>query len=429
MDRIMIVEDNPVLLKILQSGMRKYENRFVTITAKDGEEAIQILQAEPISLLVTDLQMPKVDGLTLLAYMNEHHPEIPCVVMSAHGTPQIKEKIGRDVLRFIEKPFAIDELIETILPALENDQPGGTLNGISIANFLQMIHMEQKTCLLEIEIPDGRTGYFYFEEGILFDAVFDDLQGEEAALTLIPNERARIRFKNLAKGTKKVTRRIGKDLMPLLMDAMRLKDESNFSNQADIEEEGGEGEGFRVESDWVDLEDMKTAEVETDFAFSDSEDELSFLETADPAAASEVVQPRPETSPSPADARKVRSTPAEAPSALAGLKEIAGYRGSAVVDPAGEVLIQDSVEPDLDLDLVAAVAVDLIRSAGGVAKRTGLGECREVLLSAGGGTLLCISPDREEFHALVLLGANGNRAMAKITLKKIMPSLEAALSG
>ena len=105
MDMIMIVEDNPVLLKILQSGMRKYENRFITLTAKDGEEAIEILENEPISLLVTDLQMPKVDGLTLLAYMNEHHPEIPCVVMSAHGTPQIKERVSKDVLRFIEKPF------------------------------------------------------------------------------------------------------------------------------------------------------------------------------------------------------------------------------------------------------------------------------------------------------------------------------------
>ncbi|MCF8051622.1 MAG: response regulator [Desulfobacterales bacterium] len=427
MDRIMIVEDNPVLLKILQSGMRKYENRFVTLTAKDGEEAIEILQNEPISLLVTDLQMPKVDGLTLLAYMNEHHPEIPCVVMSAHGTPQIKEKIARDVLRFIEKPFEIEELVETILPALENDQPGGTLNGISIANFLQMVHMEQKTCLLEIEIPDGRTGYFYFEEGVLFDAVFDNLQGEEAALALIPNERAKIRFKNLAKGTKKVTRRIGKDLMPLLMDAMRLKDESNFSHKAGIEEQEDEGGGFMVESEWVDPEDMQAAAVETGFIFPDSDDESPPPEATEPETAPEAAQTGPETSPPSAYASGARSTPAEAASALAGLQAVTGYRGSAVADLSGEVLIQDTVEPDLDLELIGAVALDLVRAGSRVAKETGLGECLEVLLSADGGILLCVSPARQEFHALVLLGANGNRALAKIALKKIMPSLQAAL--
>lgn len=427
MDRIMIVEDNPVLLKILQSGMRKYENRFVTLTAKDGEEAIEILQNEPISLLVTDLQMPKVDGLTLLAYMNEHHPEIPCVVMSAHGTPQIKEKIAPDVLRFIEKPFEIEELVETILPALENEQPGGTLNGISIANFLQMVHMEQKTCLLEIEIPDGRTGYFYFEEGVLFDAVFDNLQGEEAALALIPNEKAKIRFKNLAKGAKKVTRRIGKDLMPLLMDAMRLKDESNFSHEAGIEEQEDEGGGFMVESEWVDTEDMQAAAVETDFVFPDFDDEPEPPETAEPETAPDAAKTAPEASPLSADTSRARSTPAEAASALAGLQEVTGYRGCTVVDLSGEVLIQDTVEPDLDLELIAAVALDLIRAGGRVAKETGLGECLEVLLSADGGILLCVSPAKEEFHALVLLGANGNRALAKIALKKIMPSLQAAL--
>jgi len=428
MDRILIVEDNPVLLKILQSGMRKYENRFVTLTAKDGEEAIEILQNEPISLLVTDLQMPKVDGLTLLAYMNEHHPEIPCVVMSAHGTPQIKEKIARDVLRFIEKPFEIEELVETILPALEDEQQGGTLNGISIANFLQMIHLEQKTCLLQIEIPDGRTGYFYFEEGVLFDAILDDLQGEEAALTLIPIDRAKIHFKNLTKGKKKVTRRIKKDLMPLLMDAMRLKDESDFSHEANIKEEGTSSGDFFSDSQWAELEDTQTRQLKKVFDSFDSESDELFSEPATPSVDFENSQTLPEKAPPPAIDRDPLSTPKEVSSAMAGLRGVTGYRGSAVVDLTGEVLIQDSVEPDLDLELFAAVAFDLVRAARRVAKETGLGGCRELLLSADGGILLLVSSEREDFHALVLLGVNGNRALAKIALKKIMPSLQAALT-
>ena len=129
MDKVLIVEDNPVLLKILQSGLKKYEDRFSAVMARDGEEAIEVLGREPISLMVTDLQMPKVDGLTLLTYMNDHYPEIPCVVMSAHGTPQIREKISSDVLKFIEKPFEIEELVETILPTLEGGE--GHQTGVS----------------------------------------------------------------------------------------------------------------------------------------------------------------------------------------------------------------------------------------------------------------------------------------------------------
>jgi len=232
MDKVLIVEDNPVLLKILETGLKKYEKKFLSITARDGQEAIEILKTTPISLLVTDLQMPKVDGLSLLAYMNDHHPDIQCIVMSAHGTPQLKEKISLDVLRFIEKPFEIEELVQTILPTLERDDPAGHLNGISIANFLQMIHMERKTCLLEIETQDAQKGYIYFENGVLFDAVYGEETGEAAALEIIPHERAKIRFKNLARGKKKVNRRIQKELTAITMDAMRRKDEADAAAAA-----------------------------------------------------------------------------------------------------------------------------------------------------------------------------------------------------
>ena len=255
MDKVLIVEDNPVLLKILQTGLKKHENKFISITAKDGQEAIDILKTTPVSLLVIDLQMPKVDGLSLLAYMNDHHPEIPCIVMSAHGTPRLKEKISLDVLLFIEKPFEIEELVQTILPTLERDEPAGHLNGISIANFLQMIHMERKTCLLEIETMDERKGYIYFENGVLFDAVFGEDTGEEAALQIIPHDRVKIRFKNLARGKKKVNRRIQKDLTAIILDSMRRKDEAEAALSAEEDPLADDMDDLEEDFELLDLDD------------------------------------------------------------------------------------------------------------------------------------------------------------------------------
>jgi len=63
MEKVLIAEDNPVLVKILKAGLKNYADKFETLTAKDGEEAMEIVEREPIALLVTDLQMPKVDGL------------------------------------------------------------------------------------------------------------------------------------------------------------------------------------------------------------------------------------------------------------------------------------------------------------------------------------------------------------------------------
>ena len=90
MDTILIVDDSSMLINYLESSLAKYEDRFNFIFAKDGMEAIDLIKDNEISLIVTDLQMPRIDGLGLLAYVHKYHQSIPCIVMSAHGTPAIR---------------------------------------------------------------------------------------------------------------------------------------------------------------------------------------------------------------------------------------------------------------------------------------------------------------------------------------------------
>ncbi len=224
MNTVLVVDDSVMLINYLEENFKKYKDSFDLISANNGVEAIEILENEPISLLVTDLQMPKIDGLGLLAYTNKYHPNIPCIVMSAHGTPKIMETLQPDILQFIEKPFAADQLAKAILAALKRDRLGGSLSGISIANFLQMVVMEQKTCLCEITSPSNPKGFFYFQGGILHHAVCGDMKGEEAALKMIQMEDATISFKKAPE--RKIPRRIEKEVMALIVEGMRLKDES-----------------------------------------------------------------------------------------------------------------------------------------------------------------------------------------------------------
>jgi DNA-binding NtrC family response regulator len=189
MHKVLIAEDNPNLTKLLKVRLKKYKDEFEIITVENGEEAIEILKKESISLLVTDLKMPKLNGFHLLAYMNENHPEIPCVVITAYGTPKIKERLEQEVLHYIEKPFEPDDLARTIIPALKRDTPSsqkkvpsGSLKGISVATFLQLVEIEEKTCLLEVSSVNDEKGLFYFENGQLYDAVYKNFVGEEAAL-------------------------------------------------------------------------------------------------------------------------------------------------------------------------------------------------------------------------------------------------------
>ena len=190
MDKVLIAEDDRILLMRLTKALKKHPDKFEVLPAKDGQEAIEILQKQSVSVLVTDIQMPRVNGLALMAYVSRNHPNIPCFVMSAYGTSRMKAKLPEDLLQFFQKPFEIEDLVRAIIAVLDQDATLAGLQAISIVSFLHMINMEQVSCVFEIKSPDKTSGVLYFEKGELCDAEYGDLKGEAAALKLIHGEKA-----------------------------------------------------------------------------------------------------------------------------------------------------------------------------------------------------------------------------------------------
>ncbi len=217
MDKVLVAEDDRIHLMRIVNALGKYSDTFEVVPAKDGQEAIDILQEQPVDVLVTDIQMPRVDGLVLLAHVSEHHPHIPCFVMSAYGTSRMKAKLPEDLLQFFQKPFEIDDLAQAILAVLKRDKALDGVQAISIENFLHMIVMEKASCIFEVKSPDKPTGLLYFDNGELLDAQCGDLGGEAAALELIPRKPASFGFKFYP--DKSVDKRIFTDLEQLIRQA------------------------------------------------------------------------------------------------------------------------------------------------------------------------------------------------------------------
>ncbi len=222
MKKVLIVEDDPIFLGLIKEALKPYGDRFQVITAENGRVAKDIIAKEDISLLLTDIMMPEVDGLSLLAFVNDRHYAIPCFVMSAFGTPEIMKLIPKDVLQFFSKPFPVDKLGFTLLKALDEGVPSGTISGISVASFLLLVEMEKKTCLFEIQLPDESKGICYFNKGVLFNASYEGMRGEDAVLALLQKEKGRFQFKNLP--DQKFGRLVNKDLATLIQESRRQQD-------------------------------------------------------------------------------------------------------------------------------------------------------------------------------------------------------------
>ena len=233
MKKVLIVEDDPVFLNFIKESLKSYQDKFQVITAENGKVAKEIIMKEDISLLLTDIMMPEMDGLSLLAFVNDRHYAIPCFVMSAFGTPEIKKLIPRDVLQFFNKPFPVDKLGFILLKALNDGVPSGTLSGISVASFLLLIEMEMKTCLFEVELPDGTKGLCYFNKGVLFNSAYEGMRGEEAVLALLQKEKARFSFKNLP--DQKLGKMIDKDLKTLILESKRQSELEKEAPEVDLE--------------------------------------------------------------------------------------------------------------------------------------------------------------------------------------------------
>ncbi|MCP1337777.1 adenylate/guanylate cyclase domain-containing protein [Futiania mangrovi] len=122
--RILVVDDEPdieaLVTQRFRREIRKGEMSFVF--ARDGEEALKVLDSDPEVLMVlSDINMPRMDGLTLLSRIGEAHRDLRTVVVSAYGDmTNIRTAMNRGAFDFLTKPIEFSDLDTTIRKTLSH---------------------------------------------------------------------------------------------------------------------------------------------------------------------------------------------------------------------------------------------------------------------------------------------------------------------
>ncbi|HWR72257.1 MAG TPA: response regulator [Nitrospirota bacterium] len=124
MKNILVVDDNALIKEVLVQWIRSTVQDARILTAGNGKEALEILKNTPVSLVMTDLQMPVMNGYELIEYCKENRPEIKVYAMTGERTPEVARRLGlMGVPMTIEKPFDFGEVAGRIRDALA-DKPG-----------------------------------------------------------------------------------------------------------------------------------------------------------------------------------------------------------------------------------------------------------------------------------------------------------------
>lgn len=237
MKNVLIVDDDKSFLHSLIDGFKAYEDKFSITTAGDGVEAVAALKEHEISLVLTDLKMPRMDGFELVAHLSSNYSEIPVIVMTAFGTPEMEDNL-RDMgtFQYIEKPIDFEMLVEMIIKGLKGPSKG-YITGVSLSSFLQLLELDKKSCTLTIH-AGSRKGIMYFKDGTLLDARAPNLQGSEAAYNIVSWKNVEIEIENSCSVTQE---NIKETLGFILLEGSRRKDEDTAAKNANNGDRTGLG--------------------------------------------------------------------------------------------------------------------------------------------------------------------------------------------
>ncbi len=111
--RILIVDDEDHLGRFVSIGLMR--SGYATVVCSSAEDARHWLRTGAWSLVITDVVMPRETGFDLIRWLQDHHPQLPVMVMTAHSLHLVQEQADSlGIVEILSKPFTLQQLRETV---------------------------------------------------------------------------------------------------------------------------------------------------------------------------------------------------------------------------------------------------------------------------------------------------------------------------
>ena len=399
---ILELERQEDYLPSLSASLKNYHPSFEVSTAANYSDTLDILSSEQgVKLVVIDLRLPGVDGIKLLARLFADFSGVPAIVLlSKIEAPWQAKFSGFCGIGLLSHPLGLNDLRDAIEESLrnKNDRVDQTNN---LVTLLALLEKEQKSTLMALS-SGSRSGSCFVRNGQIVDAVCGDKGGEGALRELLTWDRPEVLFTDFADS--KIKRKIGKSIFELVAEPLADREVKDFSQSGEAQEFSatGSNKGKALPRDSNILRDngpqAGRGAVLHDVGFS-------------------------------VDPKKLKEESIMAlESYLERFKKINGYKASAIMNFTGEILAQDSNDPNIDLGMVGATFNDIFRTAHEASDKIGLEACREAAISTPKGIIImrCSgTKSKVHYHIITIFSAEGNQALAKMEMEKmIQPVME-----
>jgi CheY-like chemotaxis protein len=186
-NRILLLDDDEQMLDLYQELLKQLPSAPEVHTCNAGARAIAMLESQPYTLLITDLRMPKMDGLQVLAIVRRKFPQLRIIVLTGIMDEEYRSRAyAQGVELFWQKPGSGEEIklfqdcIESLL-GREVQETGG-FRGVqrkSLVDLIQLECLSRSSSVLRIN-QGSMEGKIWVQNGDIIDAASGNLNGEEA---------------------------------------------------------------------------------------------------------------------------------------------------------------------------------------------------------------------------------------------------------
>lgn len=184
MKTILLVDDDEIFRETLAARLGHELEDINVQTAEHGKRALEIISEMPVDMVVTELNMPVMDGFELLASLREQSSKIPVLVVTEFLLDEVQEILSNLGYYMFHRKGAnaqglIDRIKDTTMPEVE-----GTLVGLSLAGFLQLLEAERKSCMIVVT-DRTRKGTLFVNDGAVVHAETQNERGVDAAMDIV----------------------------------------------------------------------------------------------------------------------------------------------------------------------------------------------------------------------------------------------------
>jgi len=377
--RLLLIDDEKFFLRSLKEGLVSLSDVFETDTCYSVNEAIKMVVTHSYDLIITDIRMPGKSGIDLLIHLRDMHYRGTVMVMSAFNTSEAAEKIKAfGVANLISKPFKLEWFKNMLLEHFKSKESSAavTFETIDLVTVMQIVHLEKKTSALEVN-AQGVRGMIYFMDGEIIHAEYNELIGEPAIMKMITLSDGSISVKN-AQGRVKRTMTI--PFVEYMMNIMKTIDELQRDRNAALAKQNESTEPSAQEPVNTGYEHKQNNIKENNMGLGEILNEL---------------------------------------------KEIKGYLGAGVFTPQGEMLEGTAEISGIHFEMAGSLIHDTLLDAKKTAKEIGFGNLELLQFYTEMGIIfaVCYNDGKLHFHTILVIKTDGNIAMARLKLKKVVDAL------